>query len=196
LPKLSIPGIHNRQNAACAAAAARTAGIDEVSIRRALAEFTGLEHRIQWVAEVNGRHFYDDSKSTSPAATIAAVEAMDRPTWLLLGGVSKGTDFGELATQAAKRACGVGVFGVSRRELAAAFRGQATEVPLTNTETLDEALAWCCARSQPGEAILLSPACASFDQYTDFAARGRHFRALVQSIGQVERACSVPTSLL
>lgn len=182
LPSLRVPGKHNRRNAACAAAAASAIGVDWQSIHEALADFTGLEHRIEFVAEIDGRHFFNDSKSTSPAAAIAALKAMNRRTWLLLGGVSKGTEFHELAARAAERACGVAVFGAARHELAAASCKHAPELPLANVQTLDEAFAWCCSKSRSGDAILLSPACASFDQYADFTARGEHFRERVRAI--------------
>jgi len=182
LPPLRVAGRHNLQNAACAAAAARAAGVDEVSIREALAEFGGLEHRIEWVGEVGSRHFYNDSKSTSPAATIAALDAMDLPTWLILGGVPKGTDFCELASHAAKRARGVALFGAARVELARDLRNQSPTPLLASNETLDEAFKWCLTHSQAGDAILLSPACASFDQYADFCHRGRAFRELVANL--------------
>ncbi len=194
-PPLRVPGEHNRQNAACAAAAARAAGVDELSIRESLAEFRGLEHRIEWIGEVGGRHFYNDSKSTSPAATIAALDAMDRPIWLLLGGVSKGTEFDDLAAHVARRARGVAVFGAAREELARALNRGAT-LPIAIHESLAEAYSWCWSHSQSRDAILLSPACASFDQYADFTARGRHFRDLVAATGGAERPCSVGTPLL
>ena len=86
VPKLRIPGEHNRINAACAASMATALGVDDESINDALLNFRGLPHRLAFVAEIAGRKFYNDSKSTSPAATIAALKTMDRPTWLLLGG--------------------------------------------------------------------------------------------------------------
>ncbi len=184
LPRLRVPGKHNRLNAACAATAARAAGIDEATIHDALAAFGGLEHRIEWVGAFRARHFFNDSKSTSPSATLAALAAMERPTWLLLGGVSKGADFTALAAQVARQARGVAVFGQVREPLSAALRKASAVVPVARRETLAEALNWCLARSEPEEAILLSPACASFDQYADFAARGRHFRQLSRALSE------------
>jgi UDP-N-acetylmuramoylalanine--D-glutamate ligase len=190
LPALRVPGNHNRQNAACAAAAARLAGVDWQSVRDALGDFEGLEHRIEFVGEVLGRHFYNDSKSTSPAATLAAIDAMERPSWLLLGGVSKGTDFGELAARAASRLQGACMFGAARGELEAAFRCQAPQLPLSSEESLEKALAWCHQQSLPGDAILFSPACASFDQYLDYCHRGEAFKKLIANID----AAGIPTS--
>jgi UDP-N-acetylmuramoylalanine--D-glutamate ligase len=109
---------------------------------------------------------------------------MDRPVWLLAGGISKETDFGELALHAGTRIQGVAVFGQSRDQLGAAFRRQASHVSLAHCETLDQAFDWCVTNSRPGDAILLSPACASFDQFTDFTARGRHFVGLVRALRQ------------
>lgn len=196
LPPLRVPGAHNRQNAACAATAACAVGIDEIAIREALAHFSGLEHRIQWTGTVDERHFYNDSKSTSPAASIAALDAMDRPAWLLVGGVSKGTEFAELAAHAASRVRGVAIFGEDQQQLRAAFQQAVPHLDVHTSASLEQAFHWCCAESQPGDAILLSPACASFDQYRDYCHRGEHFRELVAAFAQAGRHCSAPGTLL
>jgi UDP-N-acetylmuramoylalanine--D-glutamate ligase len=182
IPTLHVPGDHNRQNAACAAATAELAGIQETHIAAALANFRGLEHRIEWVGELRGRHFYNDSKSTSPGATLAAIAALDRPTWLLAGGVSKGTDFTELAAQVVTLTRGAALFGSARRELHDCLKCARDDFPAACHETLADSLAWCIEQSATGEAILLSPACASFDQFQDFGDRGRVFRRLIAEL--------------
>jgi UDP-N-acetylmuramoylalanine--D-glutamate ligase len=181
LPRLRVSGEHNRQNAACAAAAAELAGVDEATIVSALGEFRGLEHRIEPVGSVQGRTFYNDSKSTSPAATLAAMQAVDAPLWLLAGGVSKQTDFTEVAEQVAKCARGAALFGHAAEEIARAIRRQAACDVSVHAE-LGQALTWCFERSEAGDVILLSPACASFDQFADYAHRGRVFRELVAQL--------------
>jgi UDP-N-acetylmuramoylalanine--D-glutamate ligase len=182
VPKLRVPGAHNRQNAACAAAVAELAGVSEQVITAALANFHGLEHRIEWVAEARGRQFYNDSKSTSPAATIAAIAAMDRPVWLLAGGVSKGTEFSELAATAVHGTAGAAFFGTAGNQILQSCQTIRPSYPAARHETLANSLRWCLEQSAPGDAILLSPACASFDQFQDFADRGRVFRRLVADL--------------
>ena len=106
LPPLKIPGEHNRVNAACAAGMAQALGATEEAISRGLVSFAGLPHRLQWVAEVHGRQIYNDSKATTPAATLAALDAMDRLTWILLGGVDEHLDFVVLIGARAKAMLG------------------------------------------------------------------------------------------
>ena len=182
VPALRVPGEHNRQNAACAAAVAEAAGVNEATICRALGDFQGLEHRLQWVGELAGRRFYNDSKSTTPAATLAALAALAGPVWLLAGGHAKGASFDELARSVVGRAQGASLFGASRETIQACIRAQRAEFDVNSTEQLGDALAWCWTRSQPGDSILLSPACASYDQFRDFEARGQAFCRLVKAL--------------
>ena len=116
IPELRIPGTHNRTNAALAAAAAEKLGVEAETIRSSLSTFNGLPHRIEFVAEVAGRRFYNDSKSTTPAATIAALSSMDRPTWLLLGGVKQPVDYAELMATVVNHARRGGIFRSDRKE--------------------------------------------------------------------------------
>jgi UDP-N-acetylmuramoylalanine--D-glutamate ligase len=182
LPPLAVLGQHNRQNAACAAAAASAAGVSNAAIFTALAGFRGLEHRLEFVAEVAGRHFYNDSKSTTPEATLAALAAVDRPVWLLAGGQSKGVAFAPLARAIVARAQGAALFGAARHELQACLQACDPNFNVCVAERLDEALAWCAGRAREGDAILLSPACASLDQFRDFTARGEMFCNLVRAL--------------
>jgi UDP-N-acetylmuramoylalanine--D-glutamate ligase len=182
VPSLTVPGEHNRQNAACAAAAAAVAGVDRADIRRALTRFQGLEHRHQFVGEIGGRRFYDDSKSTSPAATIAALSAIDGPVWLLAGGEPKGVCMGTLAAAIVERACGAAVFGAARDAIRSAVTVHSSRFNVCAVEHLRDAFACCLAQSRPGDAIVLSPACASHDQFADYRQRGAAFRELVRSV--------------
>lgn len=179
---LAIPGNHNRHNAALAAAAAEAAGVERPIIRDTLASFRGLEHRLQFVAEVASRRFYNDSKATTPEATAAALAALDGPTWLLAGGVSKGASFDELAQSVVRRACGAAVFGESGDQLRDSFLAERAAFEVFRCQSLSDALVWCWRRSRAGDAILLSPACASYDQFRDFQARGAAFCQWVSSL--------------
>jgi UDP-N-acetylmuramoylalanine--D-glutamate ligase len=178
LPQLPVPGRHNRLNAACAAAAAAAAGCGEEAIVRSLHEFPGLQHRLELVDEKAGRRFYNDSKSTTPESTQAALAAWEGPKWLLAGGHDKGACFRGLSASIVERARGAAFFGAAREKLRAAVNAQDASFPVITTEHLADALAWCWSRSRDGDAILLSPACASYDQFQDFHDRGRRFVSL------------------
>jgi UDP-N-acetylmuramoylalanine--D-glutamate ligase len=180
IPTLAVPGEHNRVNAACAAAAGLAAGCPWESIRRGLTEFPGLPQRLEWVGSAAGRQFYNDSTSTTPESTIAALKALQQPVWLLAGGKDKGLDLGELAAAAVERARGAAFFGSVRELLLGWATALDPQFSCTAVETMAEALDWCWARSQPGEAIVLSPGAASGDQFRNFRQRGQRFVELVR----------------
>ncbi len=182
IPPLAVPGIHNRHNAACAAAAALAAGASAGAVRDALRAFCGLEHRLQWVANVAGRRIYNDSKATTPAATMAALAALEGDVWLLAGGTSKGAAFDALARTIITRARGAAFFGAARDELRHCVQSQRAGFSILATEQLGDALDWCWRQSRAGDAIVLSPACASHDQFRDFQERGEMFCRLVRDI--------------
>ena len=182
IPVLAVPGMHQRHNAACAAAAAEAAGVDETVIADTLRKFRGLEHRLQFVGEVAGRRFYNDSKSTTPQATLAALAALDGPLWLLAGGHPKGACFEELARGVVEQTRGAGLFGLAREQLYTSLRTCHATFNASRNERLADALDWCWQQSQPGDTILLSPACASYDQFRDFEARGKMFCQWVDAL--------------
>jgi UDP-N-acetylmuramoylalanine--D-glutamate ligase len=182
IPPLAVRGEHNRINAACAAAAAAGAGCDAAAIRLGLESFGGLPQRLEWFGVVDGRRFYNDSTATTPESTIAALRAMEEPIWLLAGGRSKGFDFAPLCAAAARHARGAAFFGSCAEQLRGRVAAAAPAFPCAAVETLVEALAWCWERSRPGEAILLSPACASTDQFLNFRQRGEKFVELVSAL--------------
>ncbi|MBI3839204.1 MAG: UDP-N-acetylmuramoyl-L-alanine--D-glutamate ligase [Planctomycetia bacterium] len=184
IPPLPVPGVHNRQNAACAAAAAEAAGVDRATICRTLVSFRGLDHRLQFVAEVSGRRFFNDSKSTTPQATMAALASLEGPIWLLAGGHSKGANFAELAAAIVSSACGAGLFGAARESLQSSLHATDAAFNSLATERLADALEWCWRQSKAGDSILLSPACASYDQFRDFVERGEVFGQLVRGLGR------------
>jgi UDP-N-acetylmuramoylalanine--D-glutamate ligase len=179
LPPLPVPGRHNRINAACAAGAALAAGCDAETIRCGLTAFRGLPQRLEWFAVIEGRRFYNDSTATTPESTIAALESLEMPVWLLAGGKSKGADFGPLAGKIVRRTRGAAFFGAAAKELLARVADTAPGFDAVAVETMEQALQWCWPRSRPGDAIVLSPACASTDQFQNFRRRGEHFAELV-----------------
>jgi UDP-N-acetylmuramoylalanine--D-glutamate ligase len=183
VPPLRIPGAHNRVNAACAAAAAEAAGCSAKAIRPGLEEFLGLPHRLQLLAQLAGRSFYNDSMATTPESVIAAVDTFSLGAWFLVGGYDKGFDYGQMTKKLARLAHGVACFGAARQTIAAQIEGQpAPRCACASFVTMEEALEWCWSQSQAGEAIVLSPACASYDQFRDYRHRGETFAALVRAL--------------
>ena len=174
-------------NAACAAAAAFAAGCDEEAIRAGLAGFTALPQRLELVAEVGGRRFYNDSSATTPQSAVAALQSLSGRVWLLAGGRNKGLDFRPLGEAVVRRACGAAFYGSVRDALRTEVTAHAPGFRTTSAQTMADALAWCWEHSRPGDAILLSPACSSQDQFQNFQRRGEHFVALVRQLAQVDK---------
>jgi UDP-N-acetylmuramoylalanine--D-glutamate ligase len=173
----ALRGMHNRENAAAATAAARAAGATEDEIARGLREFRGVEHRLELVAESGGVSYVNDSKATNVAATLRALAAYeDVPVRLILGGSRKGEDFAPLAASLGPNVRAVYVIGETADELGRA-------IPDTvRAGDLATALGRASAAAQPGEVVLLSPACASYDQFRDFEQRGEEFKRLVANL--------------
>jgi len=174
-----LRGAHNRENAAAATAAARAAGVDDDAIARALREFPGVPHRLELVAEAGGVRFVNDSKATNTAAARRALAAYAERLHVILGGSRKGESFGELAREVHGRAY---LIGETSGELAEAL--ERAGVPFEQCGELATAVAAAGAAARPGEIVLLSPACASYDQFSDFEHRGEEFRRLVQNLSR------------
>ncbi len=185
VPRLAVPGEHNRVNAACAATAALGLGCTEREVGAGLERFGGLPQRLELVAVAAGRRFYNDSSSTTPESTIAALTTLEGPAWLLAGGSDKGIELAALAEAVAARTCGAALFGAVRRRLQDLIRARAEDFPCAAVETMADALTWCSERSRPGDAIVLSPACASKDQFANFRRRGETFDELVRNLKEV-----------
>jgi UDP-N-acetylmuramoylalanine--D-glutamate ligase len=164
-----------------AALLARALGTEPEALRRALASFRGLPHRMERVAEAAGVTWYDDSKGTNPAATLGCLEGFgDGTVHLILGGRNKGNDFTALASAAARTCRRVYLIGEAAGEIEEAL-GQPGAPPVSRSGTLERAVAEAAGRARAGEAVLLSPACASFDQFRDFNHRGDEFQRLVRA---------------
>ena len=197
LDELAIPGAHNVSNALAAIAVATWFGVDVDGIRRAAATFTGVEHRLETVAVIDGVRFVNDSQGTQPDAVIAALRAFDAPIVLIAGGRDKDVDLSELPPVVAERARAAVLIGESGPALESMFRAAG----LAQTERADdletavrradalahEALAATGAGSDGPATVLLSPAAASFDMFVDYAARGRAFKSIVAGLA-TERA--------
>jgi UDP-N-acetylmuramoylalanine--D-glutamate ligase len=175
-----IPGAHNRENAAAASAAARAAGIPDDAIAGALQSFRGVEHRLEDVAEIRGVRYVNDSKATNAAAALRAIEALrDSTLHVILGGLGKNESYAALAG-ALGSADRPYLIGEAADEIAAALDDAG--VRYAHCEDLRTALGAAAEAAAPGEIVLLSPACASYDQFEDFEARGDEFKRLVEGL--------------
>jgi UDP-N-acetylmuramoylalanine--D-glutamate ligase len=174
-----IRGAHNRENAAAATAAARAAGVGDESIAAALRSFPGVPHRLELVGEVGSVRFVNDSKATNVAAARRALAAYaDEPVHLILGGSLKGEDFAPLAASIGANVRTIHLIGEAAETVAAALGDRAHD----RDETLARALEHAYDVAGAGDVVLLSPACASYDQYANFEQRGDEFRRLVSSL--------------
>ncbi len=179
---MRLPGIHNQSNAAGAICCASALGADCESIRRALCDFKALPHRLEFIGERNGRSFYDDSIATTPESTLAALEALSHPIWLIAGGYDKGLDLNSVAERIAHRVEGLALIGQTAGTIQQLVKKRQTLKRVRDCTSMEEAVAWCFDNSKPGDAILLSPACASFGMFQNFVERGRVFRQAVHGL--------------
>ncbi|MES1954599.1 UDP-N-acetylmuramoyl-L-alanine--D-glutamate ligase [Salinisphaera hydrothermalis] len=177
--RLPLAGRHNAANAAAVWALTDTLGIDDATIREGLQSFKGLPHRCQLVAEIDDVRWVDDSKGTNVGAMMASLNGMDAPAVLLAGGQGKGADFTELGPVAGQHARAVIVFGEDADKIAAAVSAY---VPVERVATLEAAVRRAADIARAGDVVLLSPGCASFDQFDNYMARGEAFSAAVREL--------------
>jgi UDP-N-acetylmuramoylalanine--D-glutamate ligase len=178
LSRTTLIGPHNRENIAAACLAAMAAGAALPAVQKALDEFPPLAHRIEKVATVNGVHFVNDSKATNVDAVVRALECFDRPVVLIMGGRNKGYDFAPMFNHVAARVKKLIVIGEARDEILAAL-AQAPAQGHEIAADMADAVRRGYAAAEPGETVLLSPACASFDMFANYAQRGEVFRRAV-----------------
>ena len=176
LDKLQIKGLHNAYNAMAATLAALAAGVEPEQILASLYRFEGVEHRLEKVAIIDGVEWINDSKATNVDSVWYALESMTRPTVWIAGGTDKGNDYDPLKEFVGKKVKTLVCMGVNNSKLIDNFSGI---VPVYNTSSLDEAVQVCRQVAQSGDAVLLSPACASFDLFKNYEQRGRLFKEKV-----------------
>ncbi len=185
--ELSVPGKHNQANAQAAWAIAKQMGITRAKAAEALASFTGLPHRLQFVAEVNGVQYFNDSKCTTPQGAIVAVEAFERGKSIVIaGGYDKGVSFDSLGKALAEKAKAVIAIGDCSQQILAAIAAAsaAPEKSIAQSAAdLASAVSAAANLAEPGDAVLLSPACASYDMFTNYEQRGQEFIKLVGELG-------------
>lgn len=179
--ELRLPGRHNLENALAAVCMAMAFGIKPHYIRHTLATFSGVEHRFETVTEVNGIRFINDSKATNPASTICAIESMETPTVLILGGYDKDIAFDELASKVTKNIKSIVVLGQTSKIIADSLLASGFG-SIYYAQDFKGAIYRAYELAKPGFAVLLSPACASYDMFNDYEERGRAFKKIVKKL--------------
>lgn len=180
--RLIPPGLHNQMNAAAAVAMALADGLSPEEIEPGLTAFSGCEHRLEFVDEVNGVRFINDSKATNPDSVAKAIVSFDRPLIVLMGGLDKGTDFSILGDELKQRARALVFTGKAAPKLEVEL---GSRLPYRSAAQFADAFAAAVDLAQPGDVVLLSPGCASFDQFNNYEHRGQVFKQLVQEHAKV-----------
>ncbi len=179
LAQAQIFGLHNRENMLAALSAAELAGASPEALEQGLYSFTGLPHRIEFVLEHQGVRYYDDSKGTNVGATIRALQSFAEPVVLIAGGLGKGADFTPLAEVVRQKVKKLVLIGEAADQMQQQLAGAAGTV---RAATMEKAVELASRAAEPGDVVLLSPACASFDMFRDYADRGRAFVGAVEAI--------------
>jgi len=183
LKEIPLKGTHNVENVLAAVCAARLAGASAEAIRRAVAGFRAVEHRLEYVATRNGVEFYNDSKATNVDASAKAIASFANGIHLILGGKDKNSNYADLSNLLRARVRAVYTIGSAADKIESHIRGI---VPIVACETLEKAVAAAAKRAHPGQVVLLSPACSSFDQFENYEHRGRVFKELVMELAGLE----------
>jgi UDP-N-acetylmuramoylalanine--D-glutamate ligase len=176
LTKIPLKGEHNVENVLAAVVAARQAGVSAETIAHAIEKFQAVEHRLEYVATINGVEYYNDSKATNVDATSKAVAAFSGGIHLILGGKDKGAPYAPLAPLVRERVRAVYTIGAAAAKIETELRGVAA---IRSCQTLARAVAAAASEARPGEIVLLAPACSSFDQFENYEQRGQVFKQLV-----------------
>ncbi len=179
LSETSLKGSHNVENVLAAASAGMLMGCDPLEIRGAIREFKAVEHRLEYVAAIRGVEFYNDSKATNVDATIKAIESFPSNIHLILGGKDKESDYSVLNDLLRQRVKSVYTIGAAAGKIESQIQGAAE---IVHAETLDAAVKLAAEAAQPGDIVLLAPACASFDQFQNYEHRGKTFKEIVKAL--------------
>ena len=177
--EVRIKGRHNLENVAAAVTVARLLGASVQSIRETVARFRGVSHRLEWVREIRGVDFYNDSKATNPTSAQRAMEAFEQRLVLILGGRDKASDFTVLSPQVSRRVKGLVLLGEASRKIESQLAGTA---PVTRAASMEEAVRLAFGQADRGEVVLLAPACSSFDMFRDYEDRGNVFKEAVHRL--------------
>lgn len=180
--ELHIMGGHNHENAMAAIGAAHRLGVPADIIRSTLLEFQGVEHRIEFVEEIHGVRYYNDSKGTNPDAAIRGIRAMDRPTHLIGGGYDKSASYDEWLKAFDGKVKTLVLLGTTAEKIAECAKRHGFKGELVYADSMEEAVEVCAKKAEPGDAVLLSPACASWDMFSDYEQRGNIFKQAVRNM--------------
>ena len=179
LEEIPLPGKHNLSNALAAATVSRLIGIPNHQIKKIMSNFSGVEHRLEYVMEIEGVSYYNDSKATNLDSVKVALDSFDQNILLLMGGKDKGGNFVDIIPHFKDKVKKIITFGQARDKISIALRDA---VRLKKVNDLRDAVEFCHLNAVPGDIVLLSPGCASFDQYPNFEKRGFEFKKLVKEI--------------
>jgi UDP-N-acetylmuramoylalanine--D-glutamate ligase len=188
LQEIPLPGAHNVENVLAAVAATRLAGAEPAAIAKGVRSFAGVEHRLEFVAEVGGVRYYNDSKATNVDATRKALDSFPGSILIVLGGKDKGSDYTVLQRPLREKAILALLIGAAAEKIEKQITGS---VAIERAGTIERAVEIASHAARPGDVVLLAPACASFDQFQNFEHRGRVFKELVH---QLERQAASTTS--
>lgn len=177
--EVPLRGVHNLENTMAAAAIAQLAGATPAQIRAAVMTFPGVEHRLEFVRELDGVAWYNDSKATNVDATLKAIAAFPGGVWIILGGKDKNSDYAPLIAPLKEKARAALLIGAAAEKIEKQLNGA---VPMIRCGTIDIAVREARHRAACGEVALLAPACASFDQFENYEHRGREFKRLVREL--------------
>lgn len=183
LKDLKVLGDHNYENVMAAVALAKAAGVSKESIHKSICEFTAVEHRIEFVKEVEDVAYYNDSKGTNPDAAIKGIGAMNRPTYLIGGGYDKDSDYTEWILSFQGKVRELVLIGQTKEKIAKCARENGF-FDIVLLDTLEEAVFYCAKKAKKGEAVLLSPACASWGQFKNYEERGKRFKDYVNQLSK------------
>ncbi len=188
LKEIPLPGAHNIENVLAAVVATRLAGVDAAAIAKGVRSFAGVEHRLEFVAEIGGVRYYNDSKATNVDATLKALDAFSGRILIILGGKDKGSDYTVLQRPLREKAILALLVGAAAEKIEKQITGS---VAIERAGTIERAVEVASHAARPGDVVLLAPACASFDQFQNYEHRGRTFKELVR---QLERQAASTTS--
>lgn len=187
--EISLPGEHNLENVLAAVCTARLAGAKADAIAQGVRSFTGVEHRLEFVAKIHGVRYYNDSKATNVDATLKALEAFPGRILIILGGKDKDSDYTVMQTVLRKKAILALLIGAAAEKIESQIAGSVT---IERAETIERALDFASRTARPGDIVLLAPACASFDQFENYEHRGRVFKEFVLQLKKKSTGASAP----
>ena len=179
---MSLRGKHNIYNSLAAGLACNIVGIDHETLHKGLSDFPGVEHRLEKVGKFQGVYYVNDSKATNVDACWYALESMTTPTILIIGGKDKGNDYNQIKDLVKEKCAGIVYLGADNQKLHDNF--DALGIPVRDTHSMKDCVTACQELAKPGDTVLLSPCCASFDLFKNMEDRGEQFKALARAIGE------------